>query len=49
VRHLSPFEYLPAVPAAPFDLVPVLMELGLAIATAAVGLFALRRRDIAVA
>jgi len=45
-RHLSPFEYLPSVPAEPFDPVPLLVELAVAAALTTAGWWALRRRDI---
>lgn len=47
VRHLSPFEYLPAVPAESLDLLPLLVELGVGTVLVGAGMWALQRRDIA--
>lgn len=47
VLDLSPFEHVPALPAADLDVVPLLWLTALAAALAAVGLAALGRRDIA--
>ena len=46
VRNVSPFEHLPAMPAASFDLLPVVLLLIVAVALEAVAVFALRRRDM---
>jgi ABC-2 type transport system permease protein len=42
----SPFEHVPAVPAEPFELIPVLLLCAVAAALAAFGLAAIERRDI---
>jgi ABC-2 type transport system permease protein len=43
---VSPFEHVPALPAAPFDALPLLVLCAAAAAIAAVGLLAYGRRDI---
>ncbi|MFW2380996.1 MAG: ABC transporter permease [Acidimicrobiales bacterium] len=45
-RNLSPFEHIPAMPAASFDIVPVIVLLGLAAGLIAVGMTAIGRRNI---
>lgn len=47
VRDLSPFTHLPAVPARPFDIVPFLAVTAVAVALTALGLWGVRRRDVA--
>jgi len=46
LRNLSPFEHVPALPAAPFDAVPLLILAAVAAALTAVAMIAIRRRDI---
>jgi ABC-2 type transport system permease protein len=46
VDSVSPFWHLPGVPAEPFDPVPGLLELAVAVGLVAVGLWGLRRRDL---
>lgn len=46
LRNLSPFEHVPALPAASFDPLPLLVLAVVAVALAAVAMFAIRRRDI---
>jgi ABC-2 type transport system permease protein len=46
VNALSPFWHLPGVPQEPFDPVPALVELTLAVALVALGLGGYRRRDL---
>ena len=46
---LSPFTHVPLVPAEPFDAVPLCILLVAAIAFAAVGVLAFRRRNLAIA
>ena len=46
MRNVSPFEHLPAMPAASFDVVPVAILLVVAVALEAVAVWALRRRDM---
>ncbi|MEV6069563.1 ABC transporter permease [Nocardia sp. NPDC052001] len=46
LRDLEPFEHLPKVPGASFDLVPVLILLVIAAALIALGLIGFRRRDL---
>lgn len=46
VRDLSPFEHVPGMPAAPFELAPILVLVALAVALTALGTTAFRRRDI---
>jgi ABC-2 type transport system permease protein len=46
LRDLSPFEHLPAVPAAPLELLPLLLLGLVAAALTAVGVLAIGRRDI---
>ncbi|MFB8006180.1 ABC transporter permease [Nocardia sp. NPDC056000] len=46
LRDLEPFEHLPKVPGASFDLVPVLILLVIAVALIALGLIGFRRRDL---
>jgi ABC-2 type transport system permease protein len=46
LRNLSPFEHVPALPAASFDPLPLLVLAVVAVALAAVANFAIRRRDI---
>lgn len=48
VRDLSPFTHLPAAPAVPVDWAPVLAVLAVAVGLGALGLWGLRRRDLAV-
>ena len=48
VRRLSPFEHLPAVPAHSMQRLPLVILTALAVALTALGLWGLRRRDIAV-
>lgn len=43
---LSPFEYVPRLPAVSLDLVPLLVITALAVAFMAAGLFGIRRRDL---
>ena len=45
-RALSPLWHLPTVPVEEFDVAPFLILLGIAVATAVVGLAAFRRRQI---
>ena len=47
VLDLSPFQHVPALPAADLDVVPLLWLTGIAAALSAAGLAALARRDIA--
>lgn len=49
VRDLSPFTHVPAVPAEPMRWVPILALSAVACALVALGLWGLRRRDIAAA
>jgi len=46
IRNLSPFEHVPAYPAAPFELLPMVVLTLVAALVAAVGLFGIARRDI---
>jgi ABC-2 type transport system permease protein len=46
VDAISPFWHLPGVPGEPFDPIPGLVELLLALALAALGLWGYRRRDL---
>jgi ABC-2 type transport system permease protein len=46
VRNLSPFEHVPLVPAADFDIRPALVLAAIATTLIAGGLAAFRRRDI---
>jgi ABC-2 type transport system permease protein len=46
VRNLSPFTHVPAIPAEPFTLLPVLVLTGVVLALAAVGASAFARRDL---
>lgn len=46
LQDVSPFEHLALVPAQDFDLVPVAVVAGLAVAASGVGQLAFRRRDI---
>ncbi len=46
VRNISPFEHVPAMPAAPFDATPLLILAAVAVAFTAIAMFAIRRRDI---
>jgi ABC-2 type transport system permease protein len=46
VLDLSPFEWTPAVPAAGWDAVPVLVLAAIAAGVVAVGLASFRRRDL---
>jgi ABC-2 type transport system permease protein len=46
VRNISPFEHVPAMPAAPFDATPLLVLAAVAVAFTAVAMIAIRRRDI---
>ena len=46
VRNISPFEHLPAMPAAPFDLAPLVVLLVVAALLEAFAAFAIRRRSI---
>ena len=45
-RQISPFEHLPAAPAEPFALGPVVAVTAVAAALTAAGLWGLRRRDL---
>lgn len=45
-RNVSPFEHVPAMPAAPFDATPLLILVAVAVAFTAVAMFAIRRRDL---
>lgn len=45
-RNLSPFEHVPAMPAASFELLPVAMLVLVAVGLTFVGLVAMNRRDI---
>lgn len=47
VMDLSPFQLVPAVPADPFELAPIIAVLGVASALIAVGLVAFHGRDLA--
>lgn len=47
VRNGSPFEHVPAVPAAAFEVLPVLLLLVIASGFAAIGVVTIERRDIA--
>ncbi|MEZ5249884.1 MAG: hypothetical protein R2713_11930 [Ilumatobacteraceae bacterium] len=47
-RDLSPFQHVPAMPAAPFRLAPVLGLIVVAAACCLAGLAGVRRRDLAV-
>jgi ABC-2 type transport system permease protein len=49
IVNLSPFTHVPAVPAAPFDAVPVLVLAAMALAFVGVAAVAFRRRDLAIA
>lgn len=46
VRNLSPLEHVPALPAAPFELLPVVVLVAVAAGLTAVGAVAIGRRDI---
>ncbi len=46
VRNLSPFQHVPAVPAADFDPFPLVLLLLVAIGLTGIGLAAMNRRDI---
>lgn len=46
IQDVSPFEHLPALPAASFDVVPVLALIAVACALTLVGMVAIRQRDI---
>jgi len=46
VRNISPFTHIPALPAASFDIVPVLILAAVALGLTALGMQAVRRRDI---
>ncbi|MGA9276885.1 MAG: hypothetical protein WBV89_08025, partial [Ilumatobacter sp.] len=46
MRDLSPFEHTPQLPAADFDIVPIVIMLGVAVALIAVGTVGIRRRDL---
>ncbi len=46
LRNLSPFDHTPNLPAAPFEIVPVIVLLGLAAGLIAVGMTAIGRRNI---
>lgn len=48
VRNLSPFTHTPNVPAGPLDFEPLAILLSLAVAVAAAGFVAFRRRDLAL-
>ena len=45
-QNLSPFQHVPALPAESFTVLPLLLLVAVALATAAGGLVALHRRDI---
>lgn len=46
LRELSPYAHTPAMPAEPFERVPVLVLLGLAAALLIAGVVGYRRRDL---
>ena len=46
VEDVSPFQHVPQLPAADFDLVPLLVLTAIAVLLTAVGLVGLRRRDM---
>ena len=46
IRNISPFTHIPALPAASFDIVPVLILAAVALRLTALGMQAVRRRDI---
>ena len=48
VIDLSPFTHVPAVPAAEFELLPIVVLTSLAVGLHAVGVLGFRRRDLAV-
>ncbi len=45
-RNVSPFQHVPAMPAAPFDVVPFVILLLVAVGVTAGGMVAMSRRDI---
>jgi ABC-2 type transport system permease protein len=45
-RNVSPFEHVPAMPAAPFDATPLLVLAAVAVAFTTVAMIAIRRRDL---
>jgi ABC-2 type transport system permease protein len=46
-RDVSPFHHVPAIPAASFEILPLLILIAVATGLAAVGLSGMDRRDIA--
>lgn len=48
VNSISPFWHLPGVPAEPFDPIPGLVELMVAVALVVLGMWGYRRRDLAL-
>ena len=46
-QNISPFEHVPAIPAAPFDVLPVVVLVAVAAALTAIGLAGFNHRDIA--
>lgn len=46
VRDLSPFTHVPHMPAAPFDIVPILIMLAVTAILTGIAMVAIRRRDI---
>ena len=46
MQDLSPFSHIPKAPAAAVDAAPLVALVGLALVVAAVGLLAIRRRDL---
>ena len=46
VRNLSPFEHVPALPAASFELLPLVLLVIVALTLTLVGLVGMARRDI---
>lgn len=45
-RQISPFEHTPRMPTEPFEMVPILVQLGIAVVLIGVGLWRFGRRDI---
>ena len=46
VRNISPFTHIPRLPAASFDILPILILLAVAAVLTGIGMVAIRRRDI---
>ena len=46
VRNLSPFEHVSAMPAASFELVPIVLLVIVAVGLTLLGMAAMNRRDI---